>query len=683
MKEEYAPLFTPWKVGNVEIKNRIVLAPMGGTCLFGWMEPCHFDKEAAKLILNVAKNNAGLVIPGIAPVRDLMGRRWLYTNKKMFRDLKVFVEELHATGAKIFIQLTAGFGRAMALSDPLAMLASNKVLNKIASPFMDMEYQTAAPSPLPNRWADIQTRAITKKEIRDIVYAFGETARLCRDAGVDGVEVHAVHEGYLLDQFTLKYCNHRTDEYGGSFENRYRFAVEIVEEIKSKCGKEFPVSLRYSVVSKTKGFREGAVPGERYIEIGRTMQESEKAVKYLQEKGYDMLNCDNGTYDAWYWAHPPAYMPQNCNLKDVAHIKQFTDLPVVCAGRMTPAAGAEAVSGGQIDAVAVGRQFLTDPAWVTKLMEEREEDIMPCICCHNACFDLTKFEGHGNMQDFGDTMHMCRCALNPETMHSNKYKIVSAKKKKKVAVIGGGVGGMETARVLKLRGHEVEIYERTEELGGVFIAAAASEYKENDRRLIAWYRRQIEKLGIPVHFNTEIADPDALDADEIVIATGAAANRLRMPGAERALDAVDFLLDPSKAGEKVVIIGGGLTGCEIAYDLCLEGKKPAIVEMKNDLMAVKNLCLANSSFLRDYFKANDVPVYLEAAVTGIGEDSVTIRDKNGDTVTLPADTVITSIGYHPTPLESKKKKVRLVGDCGGVGNLRSVIWRAWDVAMKV
>ncbi|MBR5427698.1 MAG: NAD(P)-binding protein, partial [Clostridia bacterium] len=473
MKEEYAPLFTPWKVGNVEIKNRIVLAPMGGTCLFGWMEPCHFDKEAAKLILNVAKNNAGLVIPGIAPVRDLMGRRWLYTNKKMFRDLKVFVEELHATGAKIFIQLTAGFGRAMALSDPLAMLASNKVLNKIASPFMDMEYQTAAPSPLPNRWADIQTRAITKKEIRDIVYAFGETARLCRDAGVDGVEVHAVHEGYLLDQFTLKYCNHRTDEYGGSFENRYRFAVEIVEEIKSKCGKEFPVSLRYSVVSKTKGFREGAVPGERYIEIGRTMQESEKAVKYLQEKGYDMLNCDNGTYDAWYWAHPPAYMPQNCNLKDVAHIKQFTDLPVVCAGRMTPAAGAEAVSGGQIDAVAVGRQFLTDPAWVTKLMEEREEDIMPCICCHNACFDLTKFEGHGNMQDFGDTMHMCRCALNPETMHSNKYKIVSAKKKKKVAVIGGGVGGMETARVLKLRGHEVEIYERTEELGGVFIAAAA------------------------------------------------------------------------------------------------------------------------------------------------------------------------------------------------------------------
>lgn len=683
MDKRYESLFTPWQIGNVQIKNRIVLAPMGGTCLFGWMEPCHFDKEAAKLILEIARNNAGLIIPGIAPVRDVMGRRWIYKNKKMFEDLKEFMVEIHKTGAKLFVQLTAGFGRAMALSDPLAMVASNKILNTIMSPFMDMEYQTAAPSPLPNRWADIETRAITKKEIADIVHAFAETAKLCQWAGVDGVEVHAVHEGYLLDQFTMEYTNHRDDEYGGSFENRYRFPVEIVQAIKSRCGAEYPVSLRYSVVSKTKGFREGAMPGEDFIEIGRDMPESEKAAKYLQDAGYDMLNCDNGTYDSWYWCHPPAYMPTGCNLAEAEHIKQFVDIPVVCAGRMTPELGAEAVAAGKLDAMAVGRQFLTDPAWVTKLIEEHPEEIMPCICCHNACFDLTRYEGHGNMQDFNDTIHMCRCALNPQTMHSKKYKIVPAKKAKNVVVIGGGIGGMEAARVAKLRGHNVTIYEKTGELGGVFVAAAASPYKENDRRLIDWYKLQIEKLGIEVRFNTEVTDISAVGGDAVIVATGSRARTLRIPGCERAVDAVDFLLHPEQAGENVVVIGGGLTGCEVAYDLALEGKKPVIVEMKNDLMAVKNLCLANSSYLRDYFKTNGVPVYLESGVLEIGDDYVIVEEKNKKRTRLKADTVVLSVGYTPTPLAQKGRGVYVIGDANGVGNLRTVIHSAWDAAMKI
>lgn len=689
MNQEYDALFTPWKIRDVEIKNRIVLAPMGGTCLFGFMEPCHFDKEAAKLLLTIAQNNCGLVMPGIAPVRDVMGRRWLYTNQKMFKDLRDYMDEIHKTGAKLFVQLTAGFGRSMALSDFLAKLATDKTLHTLTKPFMDMEYCTAAPSELPNRWADIKTRAITKKEIADIVYAFGETARLCKWAGVDGVEVHAVHEGYLLDQFTTKYTNHRTDEYGGSFENRYRFPVEIVKTIKERCGEDYPVTLRYSVVSKTKGFREGAMPGEDFIEAGRDMAESEKAAKYLQDAGYDMLNCDNGTYDAWYWCHPPAYMPKNCNLADVEHIKKFVDIPVVCAGRMTMDASSEAVKNGKIDAVAVGRQFLTDPAWVTKMIHDDEKDIKPCICCHNACFDLTKYEGHGNEQDFFDTIHMCRCALNPETMHSNKYKIVPTRHPKKVAIIGGGVGGMESAIVLKKRGHSPEIYEKTGELGGVFIAAASSPYKDNDRRLIEWYKTQLKEYGIPVHLNTEINDVDSLGADAVIVATGSKARKLHLPGAERAIDAVDYLLDPSKAGENVVIIGGGLTGCEIAYDLKLEGKNPTIVEMKNDLMAVRNLCLANSSYLRDYFKVNKVPVYLESGVSEIGDDYVIIKEKKEKQIKVKADTVITSVGYIPTPLikpewnDWRHRNVYVVGDAEKVGNLRSVIWGAWDAAMKI
>ena len=687
MDKQYEALFTPWKIRDLEIKNRIVLAPMGGTCIFGWMEPLgsHFDREAAKLLLNIARNNCGLVIPGIAPVKDMLGGKWLYQNKKKFAELKEFMDEFHKTGAKFFVQMTAGFGRSMALTAPLAMLAKNKVLNTIARPIIDAEYLTAAPSVLPNRWADdVTTRAVTRKEIHDIIYAFGETARLCREAGVDGVEVHAVHEGYLLDQFTLKYSNKRTDEYGGSFENRYRFAAEIVKEIKDRCGEDFPVSLRYSVRSMTKDFQYGAMPGETFTEIGRDMEESERAAKFLQDAGYDMLNCDNGTYDAWYWAHPPQYMPQNCNLEDVEHIRKFVDIPVVCAGRMEPAVGARAIEAGGIDAMAVGRQFLADPRWVTRLMQGREADIRPCICCHTACFNLTKHNGTANDQDLSESAGMCRCAVNPASMQSGKYRIRLAKKAKKVAVIGGGIGGMEAARVLARRGHEVDLYEKSGQLGGIFIAAAAPSFKEKDKQLIRWMERQVRKAGIRIHLNTEITPEQLPDADEIIIATGAAANRIPIPGAsEYAMDAADYLLEKQEAGENVVIIGGGLTGCEIALDLFRKGRHPVIVEMKDDLIAVKNMCLANTSYLRDCFKTNKVPVYLNASVKEIREGSVLILDENKNLVTLPADSVIMSVGYHPTPLAEEGKHIHLLGDCRKVGNVRSAIWGAWDIAMKI
>ena len=687
MKAQYDPLFTPWKIRDLEIKNRIVLAPMGGTCIFGWMEPLgsHFDYEAARLLMNIAKSDCGLVIPGIAPVKDMLGGKWLYQNKRKFKELKAFMDEFHKTGAKMFIQMTAGFGRSMALTAPLAMLAKNKVLNKLASPIIDAEYLTAAPSVLPNRWADdVMTRPVTVKEIDDIVYAFGETARLIKEAGVDGVEVHAVHEGYLLDQFTLPYSNNRTDEYGGSFENRYRFAIQIINEIKSKCGEDFPVSLRYSVRSMTKDFRYGAMPGEDFVEIGRDMEESEKAVKYLQDAGYDMLNCDNGTYDAWYWAHPPQYMPQNCNLEDVEHIKQFVDIPVVCAGRMQPAVGAEAIRDGKIDAMAVGRQFLADPHWVTKLIRGHEEDIRPCICCHTACFNLTKHNGSANDQDLSESAGMCHCAVNPISMQSKKYYIRPAKKQKTVAVIGGGIGGMEAARILTLRGHKAVIYEKSDCLGGIFIAAAAPEFKEKDKELISWFKHQIDKLGIEVHLNTEVPPEDIPEADEIIVATGAAPNRIPIPGAsEYAMDATEYLLGEKEVGDNVVIIGGGLTGCEIALDLFRKGKHPAIVEMKDDLIAVKNMCLANTSYLRDCFKTNKVPVYLNAGVKNISETEVSVQTKDEGIVTLPADNVIMSVGYHPMPLKEASEHVHLLGDCSKVGNVRSVIWGAWDIAMKI
>lgn len=690
MDSKYESLFTPWKIKNCEIKNRIVMTSMGGTSIFGWMEPNHFDKEAANFLLERAKNNVGLILPGIAPIRDILLGKWLYQGKGKFNKLKEFMDEFHKTGAKMFVQLTAGFGRSLAINDIMVKALHNKALATVLKPALDVSYLTASASATPNRWQEsCISRPLTQKEIRKMVEAFAKTAKLCMDAGVDGVEIHAVHEGYLLDQFTMKYTNQRTDEYGGSFENRYRFPVEIVKAIKKACGDDFPVSLRYSVVSKTKGFGKGALPGEDYVEVGRDMEESERAAKYLQDAGYDMLNCDNGTYDAWYWAHPGPYMPQNCNLEDVAHIKKFVDIPVVCAGRMEPDAGAEAIAEGKIDGLGVARQFLTDPAWVTKLMNDDIASIHPCICCHNACFNMASYKGDdgqlvGNDQTLADNAGMARCALNPQTMQSKKYKIVKAAHPKKIAVIGGGIGGMEVARVATLRGHKVTIYEKSNVLGGVFIAAAAPSFKEKDRDLIKWYEKEIKDLNIEVKFNTEVKPEDIakLGADEVVVATGSKARKLRVPGAEKGIEACEYLLGTKEVGNKVIVIGGGLSGCEIALDLYNKGKTPVIVEMKNDLVAMRGVCLANTSYLRDFFALNKVDVRLNTGLVEITDKGVKVKDlKTGKESEIAGDSVIMSVGYIPTPVA--KDGVKLVGDCNGIGNLRTVIWRAWDVAMKL
>lgn len=683
MEEKLKPLFTPWKIGNCEIKNRIVLTSMGGTNLFGWMEVNHFDKMGARFIKEVAENNVGLILPGCQPVYNPMLGQWLYKNKKMYKDLAKWMPEFHKTGAKLFVQLTAGFGRSFTISPMMEMLYSNKALRAVSKPFMDLDKITAAPSPSPNRWSDkVPSREITVDEINEMVDAFAKTAVLLKEAGVDGVEIHAVHEGYLLDQFTLKYVNKRTDEYGGSLENRYRFATDIVKAIKKACGNDFPVSLRYSVVSKTKDFRRGALPGEEYTEVGRDMAESEIAAKYLQDAGYDCLNCDNGTYDAWYWAHPPIYMPENCNLQDVEHIKKFVDIPVICAGRLNINDAAESVAAGKIDGAGFARQFLADRQWVTKIIEDREDDIRPCILCHNGCFNMCHYKGVPNDQELSDSLHLARCAVDAEVMQWNKHHIEKTNSPKTVHIIGGGIGGMEAARVLKQRGHKPVIHEKSDVLGGTFIPASAESYKGKLRDLLKWYRREMDKLGIEIHFNDEVKDLSVFGEENVIVATGSVPRQLKnVPGYEKMIEGCEYL-NGAKVGNTVAVVGGGLTGCEIAYELALENKNVTIVEMKDDLISQKGVCLANSSYLREWFELHKVPVYLETRLKEVQEDKIICTDKSGKDFSIECESVISCAGYIPAPLKGGKN-VSYVGDCESVGNLRSVIWGAYEAAMKI
>ena len=673
---KYEALFTPLKVGGVTIKNRFVHAPMEGTAPLEWTTGYKFNEHAKEYLLDRARNEVGLIIPGIITVKSMIGGKWLYKSGKKFqKELTEFMDEIHKNDCKMFIQLGAGFGRVMVMIDMLAGLMDKKFLAKM----LKVNRITASPSELPSVWdPNRKCPEITVEEIKEIIEGYGKGAKVLKDCGVDGVEIHAIHEGYLLDQFTIKNTNNRTDEYGGSLENRARFVTDIIKAIKKECGEDFPVVVRYSVTSKMRGFNKGALPGEKFEEFGRDYEESAKLAKLLEEAGADALDADNGSYDSWYWAHPPMYMPLACNLDDAKFIKKHVNIPIFCAGRMEdPNTGVEVIEKEEIDAVAIGRQFLADPEYVVKVKEDRLDDIKPCLACHNACFAVAqKPEGGANMAAWGNG----KCAITPYTLNESARALKPLENKKKIAVIGAGIAGMEFARIATLRGHEVTIYEKGNELGGVFIAAAAPKFKEKDKMLLKWYAKQMKDLNIKIEFNHEVTEEELnnLEVDEVIYAVGATRRNLNVDGGEKAIDAIEYLRGEKEVGNNVVIIGGGLTGCEIAYDAVLNGKKPVIIEAQQYILNMPLLCAANSNMLKEIIRYYEIPVYTSAKVVKITDNEVVI-EKDGEQQIIVADTVIKSIGYNNRGVENKAN-FHVIGDALKVGNLKDVIWDAYDLA---
>ena len=565
---------------------------------------------------------------------------------------KALNERIAPYGCKMFIQLSMNVGRNGGLKTP---------------------------SPLPTLGnPDVITEELTVEEIHTKIEEMGRAAKLAKDAGFAGVDIHAMHWGHLLDSFALAFMNHRDDEYGGSLENRIRVAKEIVEAIKRECGQDFPVTMRLALKSYMKDFNKASFDGSD--EVGRTPEETIEIGKLLESYGYDGLSVDAGTLDAFYYAMPPSYIPQGFMLDMAEKLKKAVNIPVLCGGRMAdPDMNEKAIADGRIDAVVIGRQAIADPDYANCVVNGRPEEIRTCIGCNQGCI-----WGYFCTGRVG-------CAVNPEVGYEGSRKLEKAETAKNIVIVGGGVAGMEAARVRRLRGHKVMLYEKSDVLGGNLIPAGAHDFKMEIGGLANYYRKQMELLGVDVRTNTEVT-PDMLKAagaDAVVLATGSVPVMPKsIEGIDKAVSGVDALLGRKPVGEKVIIVGGGLVGCEIAYGYAKEGKDVTIVEALDQILNLGNVPGMNKAMLLDAFEYYGTNIMTGTKLKSALDNGAIVTLPDGTEKMLEADTVILSIGYRPLPslkdsLKDSGIPVYEIGDGDKVGNVMTCIAQAYETAVNL
>jgi len=655
----YDALFQPYKIGKVEIKNRFTVIPMtmGG---LAYDEEGGFSENLIHYFELRAKGGFGLIIPGAATTDyhvdpySALGPN-VNTNEHWKVKAKELVDRVHAGGARIFCQLTMGLGRNY----------------------------PGLPGPSENpvwRNPEVKSPELTKEQIKQKIADLVDGAVVAKKCGYDGVEIHAMHWGYLLDQMAMAFYNRRTDEYGGSLENRLRCAKEIVEGIHEKCGRDFPVGMRLGLKTFIKDYDKATLHGDE--EVGRTLEEGIEISKLLESYGYDFLDTDTGTYDSFYYACPPMYNPQGFMIPLAAAAKKEVSIPIIAGGRMQDYDLAlAAVEKGEIDAVGLGRPSLADPEYPNKLCAGTPEKIRPCIGCNMGCFRRCV-----------ETGEPVSCAVNPQAGRETIMGLKPAETKKKVVVVGGGVAGMEVARTAALRGHDVTLFEKSDHLGGHIVEAGAHSFKKEIKNLNAWYQNELKELNVNIKMEHEpcIKCIQKENADVIVLATGSNVSAPKIPGLEKAVDSLSAIDHPELLGENVVIIGGGLVGCEIAMDEANQGKKVTVVEALDDIMAAggAGAPYPNKQMVVDIFADKGVKVCTNTKLVEVTDEGACVETSDGKKVLIPADTVISAMGFRPAPnLKEEWKELNIpiceIGDATGAGTILKAIWDGYEVANNI
>ena len=628
-------LFEKTKIGSMKLKNRIFMSPMGTT---GEADGAYCI-DGINYFMERAKGGAGLIITGANVVSTKYEPRPC-TELSDFHHverLNMLIERCHNYGAKVCVQLSPGLGRQQ-FTDPFTPPYSAGSVSSFWFP-------------------DLICKPLEKEDIQYLVDKVGYSASLAVNAGADAVELHA-YGGYLLDQFQSTQWNNRTDEYGGSLENRMRFTLECIEAIRKNTPDDFPVIVKFTPDQRVEGFR--------------TIEEGREMAKILEDAGVDALHVDTGCYEEWYQAITTVYSTEGHKLDVQKEIKKIVEIPVLGDGKLfSPKLAASVVNDEILDYVGLAHQMLADPYWPNKVKAGKTEDIVPCVGC-NECL-LAGFSGKHYY-----------CAVNPTCYAEQEFALPKPDgSKRSILVIGGGPAGMEAAITARRRGWDVELWEKEDRLGGTLWPAGGPDFKADVLKMIKYLETQCYKLGVDVRLNKKatIENIGRGSYDKVILASGSSPSVPPIRGIEYTIPVSDYLTHKVKAGKRVVIIGGGLAGTEAACDIAPNAESVTIVEMMPDILYTAAHCLNNDQQLRDMVKDRGVKVKADAKVINITSDRITY-EKDGESFSIPYDTIFNAAGFKSNneledPLEGFYDNVTVIGDAVSPRKILNAVHEAY------
>jgi 2,4-dienoyl-CoA reductase-like NADH-dependent reductase (Old Yellow Enzyme family)/thioredoxin reductase len=644
--QRFGKLFEPGMIGKLELKNRIVMPAM--LTHYAYRDGCvtqqmiNYYAERAKggtglIIVESTVVQLGSIVPSLGVHIASLG------SDARIPEFAELVNAVHRHGAKIAVQLSLG-GIWPVSREALLREAISPSANKFVFP-------------------DVPPLQITTEEVETLVKSYGEAVLRAKAAGFDAVEIHG-HYSYEIAQFMSPLINKRTDRYS----DLHRLPLELIESAKAKVGDDFPIIFRFSL--------------SEHVDGGRDLEGSKVLAKRLEEAGVHAINASMGSaysVGSSLWLIPGMSFPDACFVAYAEELKKVIKIPVIAAGKLSnPWVAEKVLEEGRVDFIAIGRGLVADPEWPKKVAEGRPEDIRPCLFCNEGCVGMAR--QHRGLQ----------CCVNAMVGKEREYRIEPAIKPKKVLIAGGGPGGMEATRVAALRGHDVTLYEEEERLGGRLIEASAPRYKQDIKRLIEWLSLQINKEGVKVALGKKVTPEIVAEMkpDVAIVATGATPLIPEVPGIEKPIvvTAIRVLLNEVKVGQEVVVVGGGLVGCETACFLADKGKKVTIVEMLPDIAT-------------DMESINRAALILNLAQKGakwltnmklwkVTDEGIIAVDKKWAKHAIKAETVVLASGLRPRKqlyeaLEGKVPELYLIGDAREPRKILNAVHEGFFIANTI
>lgn len=642
----YRNLFSTITIDSMEIKNRIVLSPMG----IGAYSEDEGVTDEYQSFVEARSRDMGLVITtGVRVSSQYGGYKFMgcYSDSHIpgFRRL---TDAVHRAGSKIFLQILELGG-----ADPLAPWVPS-----VDVPLYKEEWQ-----------GEVRPRELSTEQIRDIIEEFARSARRAQEAGFDGVELDGA-ENFLVSDFICPYTNHRSDAYGGNFENRMRFPVEIVRAIKNLCGNAFPVGFKFNAYYH---LPEG-IDLDLGVKIAARMVEA--GVSYIHEWSFSKLDRPMSLFP--YPPMPNLYQPRNTTVPIAHYLKShITQVPIIAVGGiLKPDEADRILEEGQADMIAIGRACIADHEWAYKA--KRGQSIRPCIRCHVCHHEVAML---GNL---------IACSINPDVLVITPP--VRTDHAKEVMVVGAGPGGITAALTASKRGHHVHLYEKEREIGGKLIPGSAPDFKHEFHDLLTYMRKTVEESSVNLVANCEVNHGliDELQPDVLVIATGAVQHEVDIPGirdaqqyaATEALSNADGIRD-----RRIAVIGGGDVGCETALLLLRKGNEVVIIEKLSSLMETEEIEY-NTAVLEKMIREEGVHVMTGAEVEEVARDRVFVRNGDGRRHILHVDLIVLCTGYRATPnevqcLKNRCRDAHALGDCVVPGRLKEAISEGYRIGCLI